>query len=343
MLELNIKKKLNNFILDIDCNIDSKRIGILGASGAGKSMVLKMIAGIEKPDSGYIRLDDNTVFDTKESVNILPQQRHIGYCFQNYALFPHLSVYENIVIGLNKKEKMAAEEYLEKFDLKSIKNSLPAKISGGQASRVAMARMLIRNPQVLLFDEAFSALDTYLRDHIQEEIARILRDFAGIAIFVSHSRDEIYRFCDSMIVVDSGKVSNFGNTKEIFKNPKTKATAILTGCKNISDIKYISENVIEAVDWGKKFRFSKNLSKNITAIGIRSHDFKPVWEKSDKNFFDFNLKTMAKLPFEDNYYLSTSGKADVTWMVKKSINDKIAANGLPKLLEVDEEDILLLQ
>ncbi|MFC2471527.1 MAG: sulfate/molybdate ABC transporter ATP-binding protein, partial [Lachnoanaerobaculum gingivalis] len=244
MLELNIKKKLNNFTLDIECKLESNRIGILGGSGAGKSMILKMLAGIEKPDKGYIKLDDRLLFDSEKKIDIKPKDRHIGYCFQNYALFPNLTVYENIVIGLSKSERADADKFLEKFELTKIKDSKPNKISGGQAARVAMARILIRKPKVLLFDEAFSALDIYLRDHIQEEIAQILEDFEGSAIFVSHSRDEVYRLCDSMMVIDTGKISNLGNTKEIFKFPKTKTAAILTGCKNISDIRYISDNTI---------------------------------------------------------------------------------------------------
>ena len=156
MLELNIKKKLNNFTLDIECELDSNRIGILGGSGAGKSMILKMLAGIEKPDKGYIKLDDRLLFDSEKKIDIKPKDRNIGYCFQNYALFPNLTVYENIVIGLSKPERTDVDKFLEKFELTKIKDSKPNKISGGQAARVAMARILIRktheakNPQQVL-------------------------------------------------------------------------------------------------------------------------------------------------------------------------------------------------
>ena len=343
MLELNIKKKLNNFTLDIECKLDSNRIGILGGSGAGKSMILKMLAGIEKPDKGYIKLDDRLLFDSEKKTDIKPKDRHIGYCFQNYALFPNLTVHENIVIGLSKSERADANKFLEKFELTKIKDSKPNKISGGQAARVAMARILIRKPKALLFDEAFSALDIYLRDHIQEEMAQILEDFEGSAIFVSHSRDEVYRFCDSTMVIDAGKISNLGNTKKIFKYPETKITAILTGCKNISDIRYIADNTIEAIDWGIKFMFSKELPKDINAIGIRAHEFVPVWEETGNNLIEFKLKSRAKLPFEDNYYLYTNGSSDITWLVQKDIKEKIDGRGLPKFLQIDEENILLLK
>ena len=343
MLELNIKKKLNNFTLDIECKLESNRLGILGGSGAGKSMILKMLAGIEKPDKGYIKLDDKILFDSEKKIDIKPKDRNIGYCFQNYALFPNLTVYENIVICLGKPERADADKFLEKFELTKIKDSKPGKISGGQAARVAMARILIRKPKALLFDEAFSALDIYLRDHIQEEIAQILKDFKGSAIFVSHSRDEVYRLCDSTMVIDAGKISNIGNTKKLFKYPDTKTTAILTGCKNISDIRYISDNTIEAINWGTKFVFSKELPKNITAIGIRAHEFVPVWEETGTNLLEFKLKSRAKLPFEDNYYLYTNGSSDITWLVQKDIKEKIESRGLPKFLQIDEENILLLK
>ena len=343
MLELNIKKKLNNFTLDIECKLDSNRIGILGGSGAGKSMILKMLAGIEKPDIGYIKLDDRLLFDSEKKTDIKPKDRNIGYCFQNYALFPNLTVYENIVIGLSKSERADADKFLKKFELTKIKDSKPNKISGGQAARVAMARILIRKPKALLFDEAFSALDIYLRDHIQEEIAQILEDFEGSAIFVSHSRDEVYRLCDSTMVIDAGKISNLGNTKKLFKYPETKITAILTGCKNISDIRYIADNTIEAIDWGIKFMFSKELPKDINAIGIRAHEFVPVWEETGNNLIEFKLKSRAKLSFEDNYYLYTNGSSDITWLVQKDIKEKIDGRGLPKFLQIDEENILLLK
>ena len=206
-----------------------------------------------------------------------------------------------------------------------------------------MARILIRKPKALLFDEAFSALDIYLRDHIQEEIAQILEDFEGSAIFVSHSRDEVYRLCDSTMVIDAGKISNLGNTKKIFKYPETKITAILTGCKNISDIRYISDNTIEAIDWGIKFKFLKELPKDINAIGIRAHEFLPICEEAGTNLIEFKLKSRAKLPFEDNYYLYTNGSSDITWLVQKDIKEKIAGRGLPKFLQIDEENILLLK
>ena len=343
MLDINIKKKLNNFTLNIECKLDSNRIGILGGSGAGKSMILKMLAGIEKPDRGYIKLDNELLFDSDKKIDIKPQDRHIGYCFQNYALFPHLSVYENIVIGLDTNNKAEVDEFLKKFELTKIRDSKPNKISGGQAARVAMARILIRKPSILLFDEAFSALDIYLRDHIQEEIADVLSDFKGSAIFVSHSRDEIYRLCHSMMVIDSGKISNLGKTKDIFKNPETKTAAILTGCKNISDIRYISENIIEATQWGVQFEFSNKLPGDISSIGIRAHEFKPVWGEGSGNIIKFNLKSIAKLPFEDNYYLNTNGISDITWLVQKDIKEKIDKKGLPDLLKIDEENILLLR
>ena len=145
------------------------------------------------------------------------------------------------------------------------------------------------------------------------------------------------------MVIDGGKLSVHGKTKEIFRYPKTRAAAVLTGCKNISDVKYISDNVIEALDWGQRFTFSKDLPKGIKAVGIRAHEFKPVWEESANNLIEFRLKSLAKLPFEDNYYLSTKGTGDITWLVQKDVQEKIELNGLPKFLHIDEENILFLE
>jgi len=117
----------------------------------------------------------------------------------------------------------------------------------------------------------------------------------------------------------------------------------LTGCKNISDIRYIDENTVEALDWGVKLKFSKTLPKGLSSIGIRAHDFYPVWGEPEGNIFNFRLKSKAKLPFEDNYYLATNGKFDITWLVQRDMKELIERSGLPDFLKIDEKDILLLE
>ena len=175
-----IRRKLDNFLLDINFHSDARRIGILGASGCGKSMTLKSIAGIELPDEGHIEVEGRIFFDKEKKINLKPQIRNVGYLFQNYALFPTMTVEKNIAAGLkgSKQEKEArVREMVEKFRLQGLEKRLPGKLSGGQQQRVALARIMAYEPEMILLDEPFSALDMYLKDQLQRELAEMLADY----------------------------------------------------------------------------------------------------------------------------------------------------------------------
>ena len=241
-IKVDIKRKLGEFSLDIHFQTESKRIGILGASGCGKSMTLKSIAGIETPDFGMIQIDDKVLFDSANKVDLKPQKRNVGYLFQNYALFPTMTVAKNIAAGLkgSKEEKQKkVQEMIEKFELTGLADRLPGQLSGGQQQRVALARIMAYEPDVILLDEPFSALDVFLKDRLQQELIEMLKDYEGTVIMVSHSRDEIYRFSEELLIMDQGKPVIYGETKEIFAKPVYKEAAKLTGCKNFSRIKRV--------------------------------------------------------------------------------------------------------
>ena len=194
MIEINIHKTLGRFHLDMHVKSNSKRIGILGASGCGKSMTLKCIAGIETPDQGQIVLEERILYDNTQKINIKPQKRKIGYLFQNYALFPTMSVRKNIMAGLRcsqEEQEKIADQMIEKFQLTGLGNRLPGELSGGQQQRVALARIMAYEPDAILLDEPFSALDEFLKDKLQQELMEMLEDYPGTVILVSHSRDEI--------------------------------------------------------------------------------------------------------------------------------------------------------
>ena len=208
-IEVKIQRKLNTFELNIDFKSDSKRIGILGASGCGKSMTLKSIAGIEPPESGLIKIEGKTVYDSENKVNLKPQKRNIGYLFQNYALFPTMTVEKNIAAGLKGKKQENAKrvrEMIEKFQLTGLEKRFPAELSGGQQQRVALARIMAYKPDVILLDEPFSALDMYLKDRLQQELQELFEDYEGTVIMVSHSRDEVYRFSEELLIIDQGQI-----------------------------------------------------------------------------------------------------------------------------------------
>ena len=178
MLKVNIQKELKEFDLDVDFELKSKRLGILGPSGCGKSMTLKSIAGIVNPDDGFISLNDTVYFDSSNKTNLKPQKRNVGYLFQNYALFPNMTVEENIAIGLGKDcDKNHLYEIIKRFHLNGLEKRYPRQLSGGQQQRVALARIMAYSPDVILLDEPFSAMDTFLKEQLRLELVNSLRDF----------------------------------------------------------------------------------------------------------------------------------------------------------------------
>ena len=349
-----IQRKLDNFLLDINFHSDSRRIGILGASGCGKSMTLKSIAGIELPDEGHIELEGRTLFDKTEKINLKPQMRNVGYLFQNYALFPTMTVEKNIAAGLKgtKQEKEArVREMSDKFRLQGLEKRLPGQLSGGQQQRVALARIMAYEPDMILLDEPFSALDMYLKDQLQRELAEMLSDYEGTVIMVSHNRDEVYRFSEELLVIDQGKIAVSGKTKEIFQNPVSKEAAHLTWCENFSKARRIDSHTIEAEDWGITFTTERGIPDYTEYIGYRAHDFIPVWNAeqggadgagSDRNgMLRFELESSAELPFEKNYYIN-AGKT-VCWFVQREKVRELEERGMPDYLAFDEEKLLFLK
>ncbi|MEE1086598.1 MAG: cyclic pyranopterin monophosphate synthase MoaC [Schaedlerella sp.] len=241
---VDIQKDLGGFNLNIQFKSSAKRIGILGASGCGKSMTLKSIAGIETPTTGKICIGERVLYDSSKKINIKAQKRNVGYLFQNYALFPTMTVAKNIEAGLKRKKaenQKRVKEMLKKFQLEEFADRLPGQLSGGQQQRVALARIMAYEPEMILLDEPFSALDVYLKDRLQQELMEMLSDYEGIVIMVSHSRDEVYRFSEELMIIENGFVAEHGKTKEIFANPGTKETAKLLGYKKFSDKNNIFE------------------------------------------------------------------------------------------------------
>ncbi|SFG29520.1 sulfate/molybdate ABC transporter ATP-binding protein [Oribacterium sp. WCC10] len=350
-IEVNIKKKFESFTLDVSFREDSKRIGILGASGSGKSMTLRSIAGIVKPDSGMISLNGHTLYDSARHVNIKPQMRNAGYLFQNYALFPNMTVEENIAAGLRGSlayNYPVVQRMIKKFSLQGLEKRLPGQLSGGQQQRVAIARIMAYAPDVILLDEPFSALDIYLKDKMQVELMSMLDDYDGTVIMVSHSRDEIYRFSERLLIIDEGKVTNHGLTKDIFASPGTKSAAMLTGCKNFSKVEVMDSHRVNALDWGIQLRFEKEVPAGTHYIGYRAHHFLPVWGDRPENAVRFSLYSRAELQFETNYYVKPekpdfSMECLISWFVQRDVAKDIRENGMPDYLQFREDDVLFLR
>lgn len=298
-LIVDIKKKLSNFDLDIQFEADKDVFAILGASGSGKSMVLKCISGIEKPDSGYIEYNGKVFFDSKKKINIASQKRNVGFLFQNYALFPNMTVEENIKSGIRDKNKSIndIETVMRKFFIYKIRNRYPREISGGEQQRTALARIFISSPNILMLDEPLSALDYYIKWELEQFIIDKIKEFDGVSLFVSHSRDEVYRICDKIGVLNSGKFDVMDDKHNLFLSPKTHFAAILTGCKNFSKAKIISDKKIEVIDWNIILEFESSFNNNnINYIGIRAHYF---FENNMQNNNVFNLECKIIKVIED--------------------------------------------
>lgn len=289
-LYVDIKKKLGDFTLETQVEASEGVTGILGASGCGKSMTLRCIAGIVKPDEGHIELDGKVLFDSKEKINLRPQDRHVGLLFQNYALFPNMTVQQNLMTGLvaEKNKKTANEKIrkiLERFELTGLEKHKPAELSGGQQQRVALARIFLSSPKMLMLDEPFSALDGYLRWNLEQELLDTLKDFDGPTLFVSHSRDEVYRICDRVCVMERGSSSPVIPVKQLFEAPESRAAALLSGCKNYARARVEkaagagSPGSVYVQDWGETLRFTGEHVSEVNYVGVRSHYIYPVSEQ----------------------------------------------------------------
>ena len=340
VLKFNIQKKLKEFDLNISFELKKGCLGILGPSGCGKSMTLKSIAGIVDPDNGFVSLttDKETVyFDSNNKINIKPQKRNVGYLFQNYALFPNMTVEENVAAGLEKDhDEKIVYDMIKRFHLDGLEKRYPRQLSGGQQQRVALARILAYGPDVILFDEPFSAMDTYLKEQLRVELVNLLNSFDGLSILVTHDRDEAFQFCDELLILDEGQIIAKGDTRELFENPKKVEVARLTGCKNISKIEIIDDYHLKSLDWGCIFEVSEKISPNITHIGIRAHDFVAA-KKDDVNSFDTLNSKKLEMPFEWRISLSNG----LSWIREKRIHDHDFE--IPDYLKVDPKNIILLE
>ena len=221
-LQVELEKKVKTGTIQVKFSLENEVLGILGRSGCGKSVTLKCIVGILQPEKGKIQLDDRVLYDSGRNISRKARERRIGYLFQNYALFPNLTVLENICFSLKRSDREGqayARELMERFYLTEVADSYPAILSGGQQQRTAMARMLAARPEVLLLDEPFSALDSFLRREMEREVREVLKSFGGVSILVSHNKEEIRRLTQRCMVMEQGKIAELGRTEEIFARP----------------------------------------------------------------------------------------------------------------------------
>lgn len=323
MLSVDICKKAGDFHLQVAFEAKEEVMGILGASGCGKSMTLRCIAGVETPDSGRIVLNGVTLYDSENKINLPPQKRHVGYLFQNYALFPNMTVRKNILCGLrgdkDKQHKIQAyQDVIRLLKLQGLEYHRPSQISGGQAQRVALARILVNKPNILMLDEPFSALDSNLRELLQIEMKELMNSYDGAVLMVTHSRNEAYNLSKSIALMDNGRFLSLKPTKELFAQPDTIAGAMMTGCKNIAAATKCGEYEVEVAKWGIRLVTSQPVRDDVCAVGIRAHYFST---KTKQNRFVVRKMDEIEEPFEMiilfRYQHQQDETADIWWRLPK--------------------------
>ncbi len=311
-----IQKHLPDFSLDVCFKTQQQPLGILGASGAGKSMLLRCIAGVETPTQGKILLNGRILFDSETGVNVPSRDRRLGLLVQNYALFPHLTVAQNIAFGLPKRcsprairQEVASQ--LAAVQLSNLEDYYPHQLSGGQQQRTALARALASQPEALLLDEPFSALDTYLRSQIEQTMIARLAAYRGSTLFVTHNLEEAYRVCQDLIVLDGGKAIAQGSKQSIFEQPASFRVAQLTGCKNFSRAIAQTSHQVEALDWDCALQ-TDLAPHQIAHIGIRAHQIGFTDNPHGINTFSCWLAAVSETPHRMTLYLKLHRPPDDT-------------------------------
>jgi molybdate transport system permease protein len=306
-LEVQIEKALDNFKLQVNLNAGTGAVGLLGASGAGKSMTLRMIAGMVAPDNGRIVLNGRILFDSTARRNVSSAQRKIGVVFQDYALFPHMTVAENVGFGLaalsEQERRSRVGRQLEMMHIAELADRYPKDISGGQRQRVAIARCMAIEPDALLLDEPFAALDPHLRRQMEEQLRETLTTYRGAVIFVTHDMEEAFRFCRDLLVLDSGRVIAQGPKHELFERPRTVVAARLTGCKNIVPARRLAANRIVVDAWNCQLTAAIPVSDALTHVGLRSHQIAFQRAANGENTFPCWLLGTSEAPHEMTLYL----------------------------------------
>ena len=222
MIYLDFQKKLystqGEVLLKVQCSLKMRElITLFGKSGAGKTTILRILAGLTTPDFGIIKVQDSIWFSSKDKINIPPQKREIGFVFQDYALFPNMGIEENLLFALPKRgDKKHIEELLEIVELQNFRKVKPSMLSGGQQQRVALIRALVRNPKILLLDEPFSALDASMSQRLQEELLKIHQKFELTTFFVSHNLADVFYLSQYVLHLNNGVVDRQGTPSEVF-------------------------------------------------------------------------------------------------------------------------------
>lgn len=301
-LEVRIRKRFPAFELDVEFAAGDETLGFLGASGCGKSLTLRCIAGIEKPDAGRIVVNGRVFFDSEAGIDLTPQERKTALLFQNYMLFPNLTVAQNVAAGVGKevpreeRESIVAAE-LRRFGLEGFGGRYPAQLSGGQQQRVALARMLAARPGILMLDEPFSALDSHLKSVLEQNLVNLFDAFEGTVLYVSHDIDEALRFCDRIAVVESGHIMELGSGDDLVNKPRSTAGLKLSGCKNVTPVQRIDLRSLWCPKWGVRVESDAEVTPEVACLGVRARYIERA-EGPGRNCFRMRVDRVSDARFD---------------------------------------------
>jgi molybdate transport system ATP-binding protein len=325
-LSVKLLKKVEGFTLNVEWEIGNEVAVLIGSSGAGKSMTLQLIAGLMEPDAGFIRSNGNIFFDKPSGINLSPQQRSLGYVFQDRNLFPHMNVRENIAYGLKGKSREQRDtrvsDMITLFRLEGLENMPPSEISGGQKQRVALARALIERPKALLLDEPFTALDSSLRFEMRKLLQEVRTEFEIPVILVTHDFEDAYLLGNHILIYIDGKVEQVGKRDDVFLRPRSKRVAQFLGAKNIYRAKVLKnegspQRLILEVN-GLHFSIPTNLYQDQIEVGkevdlfIRPEEVmilredKPVKDSLKRNVFEGEIFDITDKERDHLVYFQTT-------------------------------------
>ncbi len=363
-LDIDIKKAFGSFQLDVAFSAGDETFGFLGASGCGKSLTLRCIAGIETPDEGHIVVNGTTFFDSDRNINLTPQQRKTALLFQSYMLFPNLTVADNIAAGIGKdvdraqRDRLVAEE-MRRFSLSGFEKRYPAQLSGGQQQRVALARMLAAHPGILMLDEPFSALDSHLKGVLEQNLVGLFEAFTGTILYVSHDIDEAIRFCDRIAVVEHGSIMEIDSCDQLVNSPQSAAAIKLSGCKNATEAQFVDQHHVRCPKWGITIESAAVVPQDVSTLGVRAF-FLERADEPGENVHRMRVDRVSDSRFERTVLLAPlDGQADeepvdsvnhdmdylhrhLFWRLDKLRGDRMPEEGEEVLVRIPSDKLYLV-
>ena len=357
MLKVKINRTLPGFKLDVAFSVDGEVLGILGPSGSGKTMTLLCIAGLLRPDSGFIQLNDRVLFDSTKRVNLHSKVRNVGFVFQNYALFPHLSAGNNIAYGIRHQPKdevnRRVQLLIENMCLSGLQNRYPSELSAGQQQRVAVARALAPEPDILLLDEPFSALDSLTKEQLEMQILDLRQFYKGHIILVTHDLEEAYRLSSRIAVYDAGQIAQCDLKDKLISSPVNQKVARITRFRNfmdgvITDIKDKQVGV-NVPSLQANLRVALNGHKNLVlnqavTLGVRSEHIQAV-HSAGQNILQGTLNSSVENLASINCYFDLKTHINSIYCLETAFPKSVApsfSDGSTYYLYLPPEQIVII-